>query len=612
MLSTVAGAALLIGTGVLFAALLRLREVAAFCSAALVVAAAEIVSLTIVLSLVRELQVGWMLLGQALVAAGTTLAWLRADRPPLPASSWPSLPWVARSAREHPAAAGMCAVAIFALSVQLAIGLATAPGNWDSMTYHLARVAYWLQFDSALHWDNGTVRQLASPPNGEMLQGWTVLMSGSDRLAASVQWIAAVGLGALTFLGARDLGFARPPAVFAASLFVVLPQPILQASTTQNDLIVSFFLVAAVVFGLRGLRRSSMSELAIFALATGLAVGTKGTALFALPWIALIMLVAAWRARPSRSLVLRGVAVTTLAVVALGSFNYVLNQEATGSPVGDLRQLTERTSPLADNAVRSAWSLVDSPGVESRWFDIATERPALRLFGDLRTETFGGFTSDSTVDEDTSAYGLVGLVVLALFVAVALAPRTGWDRRALALTALAFLVTFFVLTEQHPWMGRLIMPGIALGAPLFAYLHTNGLTRGAAVGLALLTLVPSLLINEAKPLVAELGTPSILQRNRLEQITTPRSEMLPVLAALDELVPSDAPVGLVHDEDSWDYLLFGPELERRVVPLGAEDASYKRMREERVRGIVFLNSDPPANLDAQPLAEDGYWYAPQR
>ena len=121
-----------------------------------------------------------------------------------------------------------------------------------------------------------------------------------------MQWIAASGLAVLIFMGARDLGFAPPKAVFAASLFVVLPQPILQAATTQNDLIVSFFLVAALVFGLRGLRRRSMAELVIFALAMGVAVGAKGTALFALPWIALVMAVAIWRARPERGLVLLG------------------------------------------------------------------------------------------------------------------------------------------------------------------------------------------------------------------------------------------------------------------------------------------------------------------
>ncbi len=612
---TLAGLVLLGIVGVLIPTLLRIRGIAAFLAAALVVAAAEIVLITILLSLVESYRPGWMLAGQAAAAVATILIWARAGRP---VPSWqhgrPSRASIVAAARAHPGAVGMAVVALGVLAVQLYVGLATAPNNWDSMSYHLARIAFWLQFDSALHWENGSISQLNHPPNGEMLQAWTMLLWGGDRLAASVQWLSLVGLAATTFMGSRELGFGRPQAVFGASLFVVLPQPILQAVTTQNDLIAAFLVVAAVLFGLRGLRDRTLGDLVVFALALGVAAGAKGTALFALPWVGLVLVVALWRTRPGLGLVLRGASITVVALVALGSFNYVLNQYDSGTPFGEVREETDRTSPLVDNAVRGAWSFVDTPGIEAEWLNIAVERPALRLFGNLQTEFFGGFTTDSRVHEDDSAYGMLGMLALLLFAVVAVAPKTRWDRRVVALAALGYIATFVVINEENPWIARLMMPGMAIGAPLLAYLHVRGSLRVMAVALAAVGLIPALLVNQRRPLVADIGIPSILQRDRLEQQTLPRPEMSVVVTKINDAVPPDAPLGLVHSGDSWDYLLFGPEFERRVIPLTTEQASYETMREKGLRGIVFLNSSPPIGLYVQALVEGhgDYFFAPER
>ena len=121
-------------------------------------------------------------------------------------------------------------------------------------------------------------------------------------------------------------------------------------------------------------------------------------------------------------------------------------------------------------------------------------------------------------------------------------------------------------------------------------------------------------MNDLRPLVADAGAPSILQRTRLQQQTLPRPEMAVVLTKVNRSVPIDAPLGLVHSGDSWDYTLFGSHFERRVIPLTTEQASYKTMREKGLRGIVFLNAEPPEGLDARPLVK-GYgdlFFAPAR
>ena len=62
-----------------------------------------------------------------------------------------------------------------------------------------------------------------------------------------------------------------------------LPQIALQATTTQNDLLTASFLASALYFTLGKVR----AEFALAGLAVGLALGTKATAVIALPLLLL-------------------------------------------------------------------------------------------------------------------------------------------------------------------------------------------------------------------------------------------------------------------------------------------------------------------------------------
>ncbi|XGB42694.1 MAG: hypothetical protein LVS60_02285 [Nodosilinea sp. LVE1205-7] len=50
------------------------------------------------------------------------------------------------------------------LGLSLLVALVAPPNNWDSMTYHMARVMYWIQHQSVAHYPTHNLRQLDSPP----------------------------------------------------------------------------------------------------------------------------------------------------------------------------------------------------------------------------------------------------------------------------------------------------------------------------------------------------------------------------------------------------------------------------------------------------------------
>jgi hypothetical protein len=309
-----------------------------------------------------------------------------------------------------------------------------------------------------------------------MLQGWTLALTGGDNFAQLVQWTALVGLALLVFLGGRLLGSGRRGSLFAAALFVVLPQPIIQAATAQNDLIVSFFVAATAVFGIRGLQRRAPGDLVIGGLSAGLAVGTKGTALVAGVPLAILLVAAAAAYRPPRRVLAVGLASAVLGALALGSLSYIGNTLSSGSPVGGLpEQATKRVDPIPANVIRSAWTFVDLPGYELPWLGEALQRPARKLAGDLEipcTDCFEPrfeFRPDTTVHADRVAFGPIGLLILVpLVLFFAVGRRVPPRHRVLAIAVASYFVVFVVLLAWNPWQGRLFLPAVALAAPLLA------------------------------------------------------------------------------------------------------------------------------------------------
>ena len=49
------------------------------------------------------------------------------------------------------------------------MSLIMTPYNWDSMTYHLPRIAYWAQNRSVEHYATNCVRQVSSPVLAEFV-----------------------------------------------------------------------------------------------------------------------------------------------------------------------------------------------------------------------------------------------------------------------------------------------------------------------------------------------------------------------------------------------------------------------------------------------------------
>src|SRR5262245_60453476 len=264
---------------------------------------AALVLITEVLSLGHRLRPSWLAATWAL-ACGIGLWALRRRPFGLPfASMTPTVPPWAR----WPIGAILVVTGITALLAP--------PNTWDSMTYHMPRVAHWSQAASVANYPTHITRQLWLGPWAEFAITHLYLLAGGDRLANIVQWLAFAGTVAGSAIVAGELSGGLSARALAAIACATLPMAIAQASSTQNDLVASFWILSLGYWVVRFHAASSVTPAVLVGASAGLAGLTKLPAWFvAAPWLIAFAAIAWARPRALRSITAALVAAVALNV----------------------------------------------------------------------------------------------------------------------------------------------------------------------------------------------------------------------------------------------------------------------------------------------------------
>jgi len=567
----------LAATALAAACSLRLRSVPSFILAAYLFASAELIVLAEVLSLVSAVGAVGYGVGQAVVFAAALAVWHRRGRPRPPRLNVD----FRRAARRHRIVTALAAIVGGAVVYQLFIIVATPPNNWDSMSYHLPRAVEWLQRGRVEYVpDPATARINALQPGSELEILWTFAFLGRDTVAALPQLVAELASLVGVYAIARRVGFDQAAALFASLLSGTLTLVALQSVTTQNDLLAASFVVAAAALVLG----RSRTEVWLAALALGLALATKLTAIYAFP----LLLVLAAVVLPRRRLA-EACAATIAAIAAVGAYGYVLNLVETDRPLGD----PAATEPYRPAEITWDGTISTVARVGYRFFDLsglhaktvvadAIESAGRTVFDVLGIEPNPpestaalrfDFSVGQSSSEDISYFGPLGpLLLFPLsfgFIVWTLVRRRRWERLPLALalplTAVALALTY----RYNIWVGRFLITPVLLTMPLAAVVYRR---RPLAAGLAVIgavTLFAAHAYNGAKPTGLD-GTRAVWALSRAEAQAQTRREMERTIEAIEREIPRNARVGFTRLPE-WSYPLYGPNLERRLVPLARAD-----------------------------------------
>jgi 4-amino-4-deoxy-L-arabinose transferase-like glycosyltransferase len=449
--------------------------------------------------------------------------------------------------------------------------LAAPPNTWDSMTYHMPRIAHWIENRHVGFYPTHIPRQLHLNPWAEYAILHLQLLSLGDRWANLIQWFSMLGSLCGVTLIARELGADARAQVLAAIVAVTLPMGILQASSTQTDYVVSLWLVGAVYYGLRLRTQPHWANSFALGGCLGLAILTKATAyLYALPFLIWFAIGAA---RSLRRRAWKPALIVVLVVLTLNLPHYARNFELYGSPLGPsvdesgARFANQEFSLaiLASNIARNLTLHLATPYEPANH---AIDRAVRRLHqflgvgvDDPRTTWFGwAYEVRFWMHEDYAGNPAhLGLLLTTGAGCLLYAPLR--HRRPLLhyLAAISVAALLFVgYLQWQPWHSRLHLPLFVLAAPIAAIALAAMPWRKAipVVSLALiLCALPWVMANVNRPL---LGSGSVLTTSRTDQYFTNQPKLRePYFGAARYLLAMNCTqIGVLAAHDDWEYPLW--------------------------------------------------------
>ena len=513
---------------------------------------------------------------------------------------------------------GLGIVLVFAFNLVLI--WIVPPNNNDSLATHMSRVGYWLQRGSFFPWSTQRVWQVTYPVNMQLQMFWTVLFLRTDRIVEIVQWVGALAALVGVFGLARLMGAARPQALFAALIWATFPEIILEATTTQNDLVAGTLFAATLYLLFLGIRRRDSRVLVLSGLALSLGLGTKQTLFFLLPGLALIgLLVWFYGGRPAfRSLATWAVGVVA-AFVLFSAYMFVVNLVNFGHLMGPETAIDAQTGGqtpqslkenLVFNSFRLAYQAIDPSGLPDPLTGYAFKFKGLVVGKILNAVHFPveapiavatghvfNLRERYVMQEDAAWYGplFAFLVIPAMFYQFIQGIK---KKDALRAGLLIFAVTFLLLDAAFrpgwdPFQGRYFIPVVTVGAAAMAFIFRPGkawaVFRWAVVVVALVIAVETFLLNSGKPLSGEYA---IWYTGRLEQETMQSFYMRAPVRMVEASVPADATLGLLTYGNFLEYPFFREDFSRRLVqiypPERVQDAAW--LKAQGIEYIVVMSA----------------------
>ena len=178
------------------------------------------------------------------------------------------------------------------------LALITAPNNYDSMTYHLSRIMFWIQDHSVSYYDTNIKRQLISPPLAEYINLHVILLTGGDIFVNMLQNLSSYGCIILMYSVLRRIGCSEKWSATGVLLMLTMNAYYAESISTQVDLAGTFYLfiilylLSDIIFSENRLTiKNSLTRYIFIGVGTGLLYLVKSNAEISVAVILLFVLI---------------------------------------------------------------------------------------------------------------------------------------------------------------------------------------------------------------------------------------------------------------------------------------------------------------------------------
>ncbi len=464
--------------------------------------------------------------------------------------------------------------------------LAYPPNNWDSMTYHMARITSWVAHRSLAYYPTSTTRQLYQPPFAEYVIMNFGLLSHSDIFSNLVQFLFFLFSLIVILLITEELGLKRRYKIIALLLAATIPEVVLEAGSTQNDVVEAFFILAAFWYAVKIIKGPGVLNFLFIGIAAGLGLLTKGTAYIFLPpvllYLGVLLLVKLYRTKTYRILGYSLLAAFIAIVINLGQYsrNYKLTNNILGVDKTESAMYSNQkmnTALLLSGIVKNAGLHMavmyykPAAAFSNRYIyklhqmaGISINDPSTN-YRNLKFSTGTFITS-----EDGAAnpfHFLLIVITLLLIIIYLLKGKVSFTAASIALIMLLQVIFFCLYLKWQPWHSRLHIPLFLLAIPLISYaLSISSKFKKVFYSLLPVIAVYAVIVvlhSEYRPY-----TGTILQ-DRYKKYFVGNALLYKDYSAIRQNIQlaDHHKTGLILGVDSWEYPLFNSCFSHAEVPV---------------------------------------------
>jgi len=494
---------------------------------------------------------------------------------------------------------------IIIIIVPLFVSIAFQPQNYDSMTYHLARAGFWHQNNSIDNYFTRYVHQNDYPVNAELGFLWIFIFANSDLLTFLIQWLSFIVAILCLYKLLRTLGYSRNNSFITTFIFSTFDLCILEAGSTQNDMVVAVFAILSLYFLIKAFNSIDLElkYLIISGITTGIVVGTKGYSYLFIPGFLIFILLFGKNNKKKFIKIGYVLLFSITGFILFASYTLIQNYINYNNPLGfsetinQMRLGTFGLKPFLSNFLKHTVSFYQknigfgffNNQIQNN-FNILHTKLNFDIFGTDWPGVYFGIW-EHRLNFDTSYFGMVffflGLPAiiynLILFIILKL-KRVSTSlfvkyNNSLKITIIPvlFFLGYVIMFKWHIWAGRYMIAFVLLMMISVAeFFELIKLFKVKYIYYFLVIVILFLSVwSSVYPLFKnEYSSIADIVRNKINKTPPGQSSeesaidrMKKVNKALGSTLPGKSNIGIVLDESDWVYIYFGKQFERKLTYL---------------------------------------------
>jgi hypothetical protein len=401
-----------------------------------------------------------------------------------------------------------------------------SPNNWDSMAYHLPRIEHWIQNKNIYPYPTNIVRQVLTSPLSEYIIANFQILASTDSFSNLVQFASFIFILFLATLIFSILKIGLKGQFFLLLALLSLPMILFQATTTQTDLLASFFFISFVLFTLIIIQTEDNFKTNFIFLTLSLTLGilTKyHIAIFAAPivlYLLFVLLKKKTNANTIFAFLISFLAIATI-LVPLFARNIYFFGSITGKDLFDENATIVNSTISIQNMLSNNFKrIVDFISLPVNGYNnllFSVNHSLHNLIGvpeNMPGNNWAGepFTVNNYLNEDTAGSIIHAILIILSLVLVF---KSKHKTKLLLLFSYCFIAfsLYGLLFRYTPFDIRLLLPVLILLIIISTYIiYTNITNKYIINGLIFLFLIISIFpvyFNRAKPII---GNPFYLRR----------------------------------------------------------------------------------------------------